>query len=624
MTASDADMFCDIVATPGVCGIDTETTISNAVDREVCTLQVSHSDGRSAVVYCYRQPELIARLMRAITDSPCVFSAHFAVFEAEVFHKYGARPQHLECTYIASRVLRGVVPGNDIDPGFSLDDCAYRELGIKANKETRSRDWTQPLDTEAIIYCLQDADLARDLWLVLSFELEGDPDQMSGYRIVADALPAIAACNMNGVDFDVDGHQQLCVQLQDDANDRLFEMDLICEGAIANHNSSQQIGVWVAQQITFEEGCTPVRASMLMATMIGVSWKLTASGHMSFDKNYIGSILHEIEPYWPNVAEYLRARAMYQKAAKMLQSFGPSLRAYVSADGSIRGSLIPHGARTSRQSCRTPNLQNQPAEDAFRAMYKARKGRKIVQADYEQIELVVGCVICNDEAMKEVFRQRQDIHSATAAKIGHIPMAKFDHQTNPLHNKLRKNGKPVTFAALYGAGVSTIALNAMLPVAEAAQLLEDWLTIYPGVRAYRQTQPDLARAAGYVELVSGQRIALTSDSRAAQLINAPVQGSAASVMYLALTRVHAALEDYGLDAKLALNVHDEILIDASPEDAIAAGRVLEYEMTEALYQLFPETRTIKVGRAAEACVIDRWDQKDDRRFKIDSLMKVAA
>jgi DNA polymerase I len=155
----------------------------------------------------------------------------------------------------------------------------------------------------------------------------------------------------------------------------------------------------------------------------------------------------------------------------------------------------------------------------------------------------------------------------------------------------------------------TIALNSGLSVRAAGELLDRWLAIYPGVRRYREEQPVCARAAGYVRLVSGQRIRVRDDSRPAQLINAPVQGSAASVMYLALTIVHRRLHAERLDAQLALCVHDEILLDAAPEHAHRAAIVLQESMAEALVTLYPQTRAMGLDRVAAAVIIDRWGDK---------------
>jgi DNA polymerase I-like protein with 3'-5' exonuclease and polymerase domains len=629
---NDVDHFCAIVGTPGVCGIDFETTVARLYDREICTVQVAHADGREALLHLWEHPAWISVVRAALRASPCRFAAHFAIFEAEMLTKYGCLPKHLECTYVAARVLRGVVPGNDVDPDFSLAGLMLEELGERRDKSIRDRDWRLPLDDEAIGYCLDDARDARDLWLLWSSEFADDWSQHAGYEIIRDAIPAIAECNLTGLEFDHAAHDKLCALKAEEAELLGFELGLLAE---LNPNSPKQVGAWIAEQLCFEPA-TPQRASLVFASVTEAgAWPLTSTGQLSLARPLIGTVLGPLEKVaedetlpdevrgpWAAVARYLRLRLAYQKHAKLLQAFGPSLRVLVDDDGCIRTTLKPHGARTSRQSSVLPNLQNQPVEEAFRNCYKARRKRKIVQADYSQIELRVGCIITGDLAMQDVFRRGLDIHSATCCSIH--ALAAYD-DASPLHRRWRKEGKPVTFAALYGAQAATIALNSGLPMREAGELLDRWLEVYPGIAFYRRDQPDRARRLGYVELVSGQRIRVRDDSRPAQLINAPVQGSAASVMYLALTIVHRRLKEAGIDARLALCVHDEILIDAAEDCAQRAAVILRDGMTEALVTLYPQTREMGLAHVADAVIIDRWGQKDTGGMSIaDFTMEEAA
>lgn len=246
-----------------------------------------------------------------------------------------------------------------------------------------------------------------------------------------------------------------------------------------------------------------------------------------------------------------------------------------------------------------------PAEALFRALFLAFLGRVLVIADYGQIELRTGCLIAACRAMQEVFATGMDIHSATAERIHHIT---YD-PANPQHVKWRKAGKPVTFAVTYGAMARTIALNSGLSIPEAEELLDSWLRAYPGFRTYRDEQPDKARALGYIELASGQRIAIAEDARAPQLINAPVQGGSASVMYLAATLIYNDLKERGLDARLAALVHDEVIVDSAPEDAEEVKEIIETRMREALLDLFPEAAAMKADNIADAAIVKDWSEK---------------
>lgn len=609
---SAVDDLVAILETPGVKGFDFETTVSRLYGREICTAQAAHEDGREAVAHVYGKPNDLKRILKALGETEGDVPAHFAIFEAETILMAGGKtPAGLQCTYVAARNSRGILPGNGVEPSWALKAVAKAELDEEVSKEERSRDWRLPLDAASTEYALQDARVARDIWLLyIMTDLAPGTAQRAGYDVIAQAIPAIATCNVTGLHFNEAAHRRLCLQYQDEALEHLKDMKRICGGAIENHGSSQQVGVWICEQLTFEKGCTPTRASLLLASMTGISWRLTASGSLSMDKKFVATILEELNHYFPVVVEYMIARSQYQKRRTILTSFGEGLRDKVDPDGRLRTTLIPHGAKTSRQTSKDPNLQNQPAEDVFRALYDAPENRVLVVCDYPQIELVCGCLMAPDETMQEVFRTGVDIHSATAIRVFGIPEDAFDID-NPDHAKKRKNGKPVTFASLYGAQASTIALNSGLPMGEAASLLDGWLGVYSGIANYRDTQPGIAAAAGHVNLVSGQTISVRKDTRPAQAINAPIQGSAASCMYRALTRVHDALNAAGLDARLALNVHDELLVESTPEAAPAAARIMEVEMREAVYDLFPEAKDLGVlERNCNAAVVSNWALKE--------------
>ena len=169
---------------------------------------------------------------------------------------------------------------------------------------------------------------------------------------------------------------------------------------------------------------------------------------------------------------------------------------------------------------------------------------------------------------------------------------------------------------LYDAHASTISLSSGLPYAEASALLEKWLDTYPGVRDYRLNQPEKGRALGYVELVSGQRIPTADDARNAQYVNAPVQGSAASVMYRAEYRVEEQLRRRWPTALFCGVVHDEILIECDIADAVAVARMVQYEMSEALFDLYPQARAMSKSGVADAAICRRWSEKDNPDAKL--------
>lgn len=609
------ELFEAILATPGYVGFDFETTKDRIP--ETCTAQAKHEDGREAVVHCYRQPELLARVSRAISTSPAQLVAHFAVFDYRQCLLLGVEPPRgMICTYVGARALDGGMYPDGAEPAWSLKALADRKLGMILDKEVRERDWREPLDAAAVNYALDDCRAALRLWLEDQLpRLRADPDSEQGFHVVNDAIPAIATCNLHGLTFDREAHKKLCTNLRVQADLRWLEMELY--SPVENHGSTHQVSAWIAEQIMGEPS-SALAASLFLEQEGGIRWPTTdKTGNFILDKNVVARILPDLSEVLPDVADYLVARAAYQKAAKVLQAFGPNLWDKVDEDGRLRGTFKPHGAKTSRQSSSDPNLQNLPADEEFRACFiapvKKKLRRKLIIADYSQIELRVGCIIADDKVMQQVFIDGRDIHSATFEHIRSLLEGRpvTYNPDLPWHKKGRKGYKGVTFASLYGAMAATIALNAGISYEEAERLLNAWLGVYTGIDRYREEQPQRAREAGYVQLVSGQKIAVLERSSAPQLINAPVQGSAASVMYRALTRVYRALKESGLDAFLCANIHDEIIIEASEEDAAAAGRILEREMAGAMIDLYPEAERMGLANIAGAAVCDRWSEKDD-------------
>lgn len=603
------DAIRAILQTPGVVGFDVETTIAKARDREVCTIQVAHADGRVAIEQVW--PHGAAALRSAFRDCRATVVAHNAIFEQECLIRAGISIP-VECTLIAARVLRGRMEGNKAKrTSWNLAALAKRELGIEdVDKTIRDRDWREPLDDAAFGYIVDDAVLAMLLWARLAADFDGL--SWKGYTCLRDALPAIAETNMHGLPFDKDRHRALCVSLASDIEGLEFELGLLCGEAIGNVGSTQQVAQWMLDLMLASlpaEERTPVMFSAIFQQLTGQTWPLTETGKLKLDKTTLEYRIKHLSEIAPDVANFLIRRLQWSKAAKMYQAFGPKLAAHVDERGYITSSMRPHGAQTSRTSASNPNLQQQPADPEFRRNYMAKPGRRLVICDYGQVELRVGCIIANDQSMQEVFAAGEDIHQATATKIKRLLTGDQTAEATPAE---RKKAKAPSFASLYGAQAPAIALNSGLPMHEAEELLDAWLAAYPGIAHYRDTAHEIAKTRGGVRLVSGQWIGLSSDTRPAQTINCPVQGSSASVMYLAMTRVHNAIlaaRQYGADIWLAASVHDEIILDCAEDDASIAKELLETEMIAALLQYFPQAKDLGMATLADASIVDSWADK---------------
>ena len=463
-------------------------------------------------------------------------------------------------------------------------------------------------------YGLEDVRDTLRLWQRWMPMFEQDAGQWQGYKLMHDAMPAVVEGNLHGLPFDPQAHLVLIDILTKKIQEHDFMLDILSWNMIKNHGSTQQVAAWMREIMLVgrprKQIDSPLAFSLLFQKATGQHWPMTDSGQMSLDRAAVESRIERLSKVAPAVAAYLLQRLQWSKVAKQKQAFGEPLRQYVGADGYARSSTRIHGAQTSRMSANSFNHQQMPREPEFRRLFKSKKGRKLIIADYGQIELRVGSIIAPDEVMQDVFRRGEDIHQASANAIKRL----MTHDPEAVATSWeRKLSKGPTFAALYGAMAAAIAAAAGLSIAEAEVFLNAWLDVYKGIRRYRETAMDRCKADGGVRLVSGQFIRIAEDTRPAMAINTPVQGSSASVMYRAMALVRAELvwaRAQGHDVWFCASVHDEILLDAAEgEDAEVGQELLQRSMRKALLDLYPQAADMGMSESADADIVDTWAEK---------------
>jgi DNA polymerase-1 len=255
------------------------------------------------------------------------------------------------------------------------------------------------------------------------------------------------------------------------------------------------------------------------------------------------------------------------------------------ATGRIHTSFNQIGAATGRLSSSEPNLQNIPVRtprgEEIRKGFVPEPGWKFVVADYSQIELRLMAHLSQDPAFLEAFRQGEDIHRQTAAIIFGVPRAEVTPE-------MRAQAKTINFGTIYGQGPFALARMLGIPQDEAKAFITEYFQRFAGVRAWLDSQVALARERGYVETIFGRRRYIPEirdrnfnvrafGERQAQ--NAPLQGSAADLIKIAMTRLHRALAGAGLRGRLLLQVHDELVLEA-PESEVGAVSALVREHME--------------------------------------------
>lgn len=307
--------------------------------------------------------------------------------------------------------------------------------------------------------------------------------------------------------------------------------------------------------------------------------------------------LESLRPYSPVVDDILK----YRTYSKLLSTYVDGLLKALGPDGRIHSTFIQTEARTGRISSTEPNLQNIPIRtelgSRLRGFFVASPGWKLVDADYSQIELRILAHITGDEAMQQAFRSGADIHRATAAKIYHIPEEQVTHE-------LRTSAKAINFGIMYGKGAFSLSKDLNIPVREAEAFLKTYLNTFPRVDGYMQDCITHAKENGYVETLFGRRRPLpelassnfqvrSSGERMAR--NTPIQGTAADIIKLAMVHVWERLRREHLQARLLLQVHDELIVEAPEEEVEQVSRLLREEMEQVVQYSVPLTAEVGVG-----------------------------
>ena len=297
----------------------------------------------------------------------------------------------------------------------------------------------------------------------------------------------------------------------------------------------------------------------------------------------------------------------YRKYQKLESTYIDALIPLRDENGRVHTRFDPVGTATGRISSAEPNLQNIPVRTelgkAIRGAFVARPGWLLVDADYSQIELRVLAHMSGDATMIHAFRQDQDIHARTASEVYGVPLEQVTSQ-------MRSACKAVNFGIVYGISEFTLAKNIGVSRFEARQFIDRYFDRYPGVKAYMDAAVKKGHDQGYVTTLMGRRRylpELTSSNFAVRsfgercAMNSPIQGTAADIIKLAMIAVDNALREEGLRAKLILQVHDELIIEA-PEAEVERVRELLRRCMEGIVELAVPLRTdISIGGDWRAC-----------------------
>ena len=430
-------------------------------------------------------------------------------------------------------------------------------------------------------YAAEDADCTMAVHDAMYPRIAGDEKLKFVYeKIEMPALPVLLRIERNGVLLDAGKLDRQSHEL----GKELLEIEqkaYAAAGQPFNLNSPKQI-----QEILFERQKLPVK-------------KKTPSGQPSTDED----VLSELAQDYPLPRLLLEYRGM----AKLKSTYTDKLPRMVNATtGRVHTTYSQTGAVTGRLASNDPNLQNIPIRTPqgrrIREAFIAPAGCRIVSADYSQIELRIMAHISGEPALKRAFERGDDVHKATAAEVFGVPLDKVSTDE-------RRAAKTINFGLIYGMSAFGLAQNLDIERATAQAYIDSYFARYPSVRRYMEETRAKARDEGYVETVFGRRLRLPearsgspqrrqAAERAA--INAPMQGTAADLIKMAMVSVQDALDAKRLRAKLIMQVHDELVLEV-PDGEID-------EVSALVKDLMQRVATLDVALVVDVGVGNNWDE----------------
>lgn len=287
-------------------------------------------------------------------------------------------------------------------------------------------------------------------------------------------------------------------------------------------------------------------------------------------------VLEKLEPYHPIISLILD----YRKNAKLKNTYCDGLAKQIEADGRIHTTFKQTQTLTGRLSSAEPNLQNIPVRSdkgrELRKFFSAKENHVLIDADYSQVELRVLAHVSGDETLINAFKNGEDIHTVTASQV-------FGVDPAFVNSEMRKRAKAVNFGIIYGIGAYSLSQDIHVTMREAQNYIENYLARYPKVKDYLESQKAFARENGFVNTMFGRRRYIPEiSSKNANLrafgervaMNTPIQGTAADIIKAAMIKTEKALLENKLNAKLILQIHDELILEAPESEAEKAKEIL--------------------------------------------------
>ena len=564
---------------------DTETTSTDQMRAELVGISLAVKPDEGYYIPVGHSHELgnqlpltdvLAALRAPFTDPRVPKVGHNLKYDFILLARHGLRPEPMVFDTMIAEWLT-----NPISRNLGLKNLAWVRLDFKMTdieeligrgKDQRTMD--QVPIPEAAAYAAADAVAVLKLMPQLQADLEASQATQLMDEIEMPLVPVLADMEMAGIALDTDFLGRMSAEMQT----RLGEIEIQVYQMVGepfNINSTQQLSVALFERLKLPP---PDRT------------RRTASGHYSTSVE----VLEYLSGKHPVVDLVLEHREL----AKLKSTYLDALPAQVNPHtGRVHTSYNQTGAVTGRIASSDPNLQNIPIRTDLgrqvRHAFIAGSGTQLLSVDYSQVELRIAAHMSGDENMLAAFRAGQDIHTATAAAI-------YNCDLDEVSSAQRRHAKAINFGLIYGMSAFGLTRTTELTLAEAEDFVSAYFRQFPGIKSYLDGIRRQAAEQGYVETLLGRRRYFPGlknqgnpNIRAREereAINAPIQGTAADIMKIAMLRLPPALRQAGLSGRMLLQVHDELVLECPPAEMSATARLVRQVM-EAAYELKAPLRT---------------------------------
>ena len=567
---------------PSVC-FDTETTGLKALEVELIGISFSWETGKGYYVSFpddQSETKAILEEFRSFFENKSIEKiGHNLKYDIKVLSNYGMPVKGpLFDTMIAHYLINpDMRHGMDIlaETYLNYQPVSITKLiGKKGKNQLSMRDIPLNDQTE---YAVEDADITLQLKKHFIEELKKGNVIKLFNEIELPLVSVLTAMEIEGINLNTDFLNELSIHLTDDIN-RLEKTIFDQAGEEFNIASPKQLGVVLFENMKLVD-----------------KPKKTKTGQYSTAEDVLSNLSkdHEIIA---NVLEYRQFKKLQSTYVDALPNeINPNT-------GRVHTAYAQAVAATGRLSSTNPNLQNIPirterGKQVRKAFIPRDQNHVLLAADYSQIELRIIAALSEEETMIEAFKNGEDIHASTAAKVFNVPL-------NEVTREQRSNAKTVNFGIIYGVSAFGLSNQTDLTRKESKELIDLYYETYPKLKNYMSAQVDFARDNGYVETVLqrrrylkdiNSRNAIVRGAAERNAVNAPIQGSAADIIKIAMINIFKQFEKEGFKSKMLLQVHDELVFDAHKDELEIIKPIIKYEMEHAFEMIVPLDVEIGIG-----------------------------